>query len=112
MAPFHGRVGIIPSSSHRIMRLELEYPLLLLLLGALPIVVVTLRYTLVDSPRVQLGLSAVIRCVVLLLLILSLGSLLWVSRSEDVALLVLADLSDSVTESAPAQVSNLWSQVA
>jgi uncharacterized membrane protein len=94
------------------MTFALEHPFFLALLVALPVVLTVLRFTLVDSPRAQLALSAATRCVILLLLVLSLASLLWVSRSDRISVVVLGDLSDSVTESAPAQVSNFWERVA
>src|SRR6185369_14101667 len=93
------------------MRIDFENPWLLALAVALPLALIVLRFTLVDSPRVQFALSALTRCVILGLLVLGLGSLLWVSRSEKLSVLMLADLSDSVGESAPAQVSNYWAQV-
>ena len=92
-------------------RFNFEHPLFLLLLVALPALVVVLRFTLVDSPRAQLALSAATRCIILLLLALALGSLLWVSRSEKLSVLLLGDVSDSVSESAPAQLSNQWNRL-
>src|SRR5688500_423251 len=91
---------------------SLEHPWFLALLLALPVVLLALRVTLVDSPRAQLGLSAATRCVILLLLVLSLASLLWVSRSTRLSLVLIGDLSDSVAESAPRQLSNYWAQIA
>src|SRR2546427_6772209 len=93
------------------MTFAFEQPWFLVLLVALPVVLVVLRFTLVDSPLAQLAFSAATRCVILLLLILALASLLRVAKSERLSLLALADLSDSVTESAPTQVSNFWSQL-
>ncbi len=93
------------------MRVELEYPWLLMLTLVVPAALVLLRYTLVDSPRFQIALSAFIRCLILLLLVAALGSALWISKTEELSLLVLADLSDSVTESASVQASNFWNQV-
>jgi len=93
------------------MRLDFENFAFLFLVVVIPAAVVVLRFTLVDSPRIQLVLSAITRCLVLLLLILSLASMLWLSKSQALSLIVLADLSDSVTESAPSQISNFWEQV-
>src|SRR6266487_1411840 len=93
------------------MRIDFENPWLLALAVVVPLALIVLRFTLVDSPRVQFALSALTRCVIQLLVVLGLGSLLWVSRSEKLSVLVLADLSDSVAESAPRQVSNYWAQV-
>src|SRR5262245_18752037 len=93
-------------------RIDFESPWFLLVLLALPALLVVLRFTLVDSPRAQLALSTATRCIILALLALALGSLLWVSRSQKLSLLLLGDLSDSVADSAPAQLSNQWSKVA
>ena len=82
-------------------RIDFENPWLLALAVVVPLALIVLRFTLVDSPRVQFALSAMTRCVILGLVVLGLGSLLWVSRSEKLSVLVLADLSDSVAESAP-----------
>src|SRR5688572_30015580 len=94
------------------MRFAFEHSLFLMLLVALPAVLIALRFTLLDSPRGQLVLSAATRCLILLLLILALASLLWVSKNDKLSIVVLGDLSDSVTESGPTQVSNYMSQVA
>ena len=93
------------------MQIDFENPWLLVMAVALPLVLLVLRFTLVDSPRMQFVLSALTRCVVLALLVLALGSLLWVSKTQKLSVLVLADLSDSVAQSAPAQSSNYWSQL-
>jgi uncharacterized membrane protein len=92
------------------MRLDFEYPWLLVLAVVVPVTLLVLRFTLVDSPKMQLALSALTRCLILALLVLGLGSLLWVSKSDALAVLVLADLSESVPDSAPTQVSNFWAQ--
>src|SRR5262249_22986640 len=98
-----GRVDSVPSEGDRMSRFAFETPWFLLLLLLLPLLLVVLRFTLVDSPRAQLALATTTRCVILLLLALALGSLLWVSRSHKLSLLLLGDLSDSVADSAPAQ---------
>lgn len=91
-------------------RFDFENPWFLVLLLALPVLLFVLRFTLVDSPRAQLAVSAATRCVILLLLALALGSLLWVSHSSKLSVVVLGDLSDSVAESASTQLSNRWQQ--
>ncbi len=90
------------------MILDFEQPLLLGLLAAVPLVVFILRFTLVDSPRTQLALSALTRSLILLLLAGALASALWVTRTKALSLMVLGDLSDSVAQSAPGQITNLW----
>ncbi|MFH1743812.1 MAG: VWA domain-containing protein [bacterium] len=83
---------------------EAESPRLLLFLVLIPAAFIVLRVSLVDSPRAQLFLSAVTRCLILLLLILALVGILWVKKSRDLSVLVLADMSDSVPENAPKQL--------
>src|SRR5687768_14592792 len=93
------------------MKFEFEQPTLLALAIAIPVVIAILRYTLVDSPRVQLALSALTRCLILLLLAAALASALWVTKTKALSVLLLADLSDSVTESASTQATNLWNAI-
>jgi hypothetical protein len=93
------------------MSVSFENPWFLAFLLALPVVMTILRLTLVDAPRAQLALSTATRCVILLLLVLSLASLLSVSRSRKLSLVLLGDLSDSVAETASIQLSNYWSRL-
>jgi Ca-activated chloride channel homolog len=93
------------------MHIDFENGWLLWLLVVVPAVLLILRFTLVDSPRAQLMLSAMVRCLVLLLIVLALGSLLWVVKTDALSVMVLADLSDSAPESATIQASNFWQQV-
>ena len=86
------------------MRLDFENPWVLALAVALPLLFLILRYTLVDNPKMQIALSAAVRFCILLLLIAALAGALSVTRSKNLSLLVLADLSDSVPESATNQV--------
>ncbi len=93
------------------MKADFESPYLLGLIAAIPVVMLVLRWTLVDNPKMQRVLSAIVRCIVLLLLVLALASFLWVTKSDSVSTVVLADLSDSVPENAPQQISNYWNSV-
>lgn len=93
------------------MNFEFENPAWLILLTLVPAALLVLRFTLVDSPRIQLAVSALARSVILLLLALALAGALWVSKSKDLSLLVLADLSDSVAESAPQQLGAFLKQL-
>ncbi|MEO5802958.1 MAG: VWA domain-containing protein [Verrucomicrobiota bacterium] len=93
------------------MKIDFENPWMWAMAITLPLVLLVLRFTLVDNPKVQLVLSALTRCLILLLLTLALTSLLWVSKSDSLSVLVLADLSGSVSETAPNQASNLWTQI-
>src|SRR5439155_20898802 len=85
-------------------------PWFLLLAVVVPITILVLRFTLVDSPKLQLALSALTRCLILALLVPGLACLLRVSKSNSLAVVVLADVSDSVPDSAVAQISNFWAQ--
>ena len=82
------------------MNFELESPWMLTLLALLPAVLIVLRFTLVDSSRVQFALSTLIRCVILALLALALAGAMRIKKSRDVTILVAADLSDSVSSKA------------
>src|SRR5262245_25050508 len=93
------------------MKLDFEQPALLVLAISVPVVIAILRYTLTDSPRTQLILSAVTRCLILLLLVGALASALWVTKTKALSVLILADLSDSVPESAVSQATNFWNGV-
>ena len=93
------------------MPLEFENPGFLWLGLLLPAAVLALRYTLTDGSRGQRILSLLVRVVILLLLVSALAGALWTSKSRAVALWVLGDLSDSVTESALAQVTNLYQRL-
>jgi len=87
-----------------ILPFQFEHPVLLAWLVLLPVVLLVLRFTLVDSPRVQKGLSACVRVCVLALIVLALGGALWVSKSTGVAIVVLGDLSASTPKSAAEQL--------
>lgn len=93
------------------MPLEFDSPGWLALLLVLPVLLAVLRSTLLDSPRAQLALMAAVRLAVAALLVLALSSALWVTRSTDVAVLVLADLSDSTPENAGTQVRGLLTDI-
>src|SRR5262245_60618338 len=98
-------MGAFPPKGHRI-KIDFEQPTLLALALAVPAAIVVLRYTLVDSPRLQLALSTLTRCLILLLLSAALASALWVTKTKALSVIVLADLSDSVAESASSQATN------
>ncbi len=93
------------------MPFDFESPWLLLLALLAPLALLVLRYTLLDSPRLQIWVSALVRCAVLLLLALALASALWVARSQEVAVVVLADLSDSTPQDAPEQLQTFLNAI-
>ena len=91
------------------MPIALESPVwLLALLVVVPAVAIALRMTLVDQPRIQLILSAITRACVMLLLVLALTQALWSTSAREVAVVLLADASDSVPEDAVEQTIALW----
>ncbi|MFB3787520.1 MAG: VWA domain-containing protein [bacterium] len=91
--------------------LEFENPSLLFFLFALAGVALAARHTLVDNPRGQRILSFAVRALIMILLILSLAEALWLIRSQEVAILVLADVSESVPATAAAQLHDFLSQL-
>ncbi|MBM3289288.1 MAG: hypothetical protein FJY92_03980, partial [Candidatus Hydrogenedentes bacterium] len=94
------------------MRFDVESPVSLIALIAVPLALLALRYTLVDSPRAQLALSAAVRACVIALIVLALASALYGKRSTHVSVMVLADLSDSTPQTAPEQVKRLTDAIA
>ena len=94
------------------MPLEFETPWLLTAAVAAPLAFGVLRYTLIDSPRAQLLLSAAVRAAVLLLLVGALVEALWTTRTKDVAVVLLADMSDSVPEGASEHVREVFAGLA
>src|SRR5206468_996455 len=62
-------MGSVPPEDDR-MKLDFEHPGLLLLAILVPLSLFILRFSLVDSPRLQLALSAMTRCLILTLLVL------------------------------------------
>jgi len=93
------------------MSLGFESPWMLALLVLLPAALVALRFTLVDSSRMQFALSALTRCVILALLVFALAGATRIKRSRDVAILVAADLSDSVSDTAREQVTTFLTRL-
>lgn len=93
------------------MPIEFETPLYLFLLLLLPFVLLILRVSLVDAPPVQRALSTLVRMTVVLLLILALAGTIWVTQSDELALFVIVDVSDSVPEDAADQVAKLYEKI-
>lgn len=93
-------------------RLAFETPWLLVAALAAPAALVVLRRSLVDTPRAQLLLSAAVRAAILLLLAGALAEALWTTRTRDVAVTLLVDLSDSAPESAPERAREVLGELA
>lgn len=86
------------------MPFEFENPGYLTLLIAVPVLFAVLRFSLMDSSLGQRLLAALVRGIVVALVILALSDALWLRESTDPAILVVADLSDSVPDDAPEQL--------
>lgn len=84
---------------------EFESPGALWLLLLTPFLFLMLRRSLVDESRGQLLASAVVRTLVVVLLILALSRTLWLSKTDDVTLLVLADVSASTPDAVHTDLS-------
>ena len=82
------------------MPIEIETPALLALLAVLPVALLVLRYSLVDSSRGQKALSTLVRLVILSLIVLALSRAAWIGTGRDLSILVLLDQSESAPESA------------
>lgn len=93
------------------MFLEFESPYLLSFAVLLPVVLMVIRYSLVDSPKAQVVTSALVRISIILLLILSLAGSLWVTHSRDVSLMVLADVSDSTPQDRLEQIRKTYQSI-
>lgn len=86
------------------MRFEFENPGYLALLAVLPLLLAVLRFSLTDTSIAQRLLAAFVRGLVVTLVILALSDVLWLRQSTDPAVLVIADLSDSVPDDAGEQL--------
>ena len=89
------------------MPIEFSAPSVLLLLLSIPLIFFLLRYSLVDSSRLILRLSATCRGVIVFLLITALAGTVWVTRSRELSILILADVSRSVSGEAGKEIQGL-----
>ena len=78
--------------------MEITRPLLLLLLLLLPILYYGYRRSLVDLSRTQRIISLAIRALIIVLLILSVADVQYLKTDDELAVIFLADLSDSISE--------------
>lgn len=93
------------------MPFEFESPWVLFLLLLAGLVLLVLRYTLADSSKLQLAASALTRVIIVTLLVLAIAGTLWLGSSTEVAVLVLADVSDSTPDAAPKAVTEFLSSL-
>lgn len=78
--------------------MEITRPLLLLLLLLLPVLYYGYRRSLVDLSRTQRIISLAIRAIIIVLLILSVADVQYLKTDDELAVIFLADLSDSISE--------------
>ncbi len=78
--------------------MEITRPFLLLLLLLLPILYYGFRRSLVDLSRTQRLISLCVRIIIVLLLILSVADLQYLKTDDKLAVMFLADISDSISE--------------
>ena len=78
--------------------MEITRPLLLLLLLFLPVLYYGYRRSLVDLSRTQRVISLVIRIIIVVLLILSVADVQYLKTDDKLAVMFLADISDSISD--------------
>ena len=78
--------------------MEITRPLLLLLLLFLPALYYGYRRSLVDLSRTQRVISLVIRIIIVVLLILSVADVQYLKTDDKLAVMFLADISDSISD--------------
>ncbi len=78
--------------------MEITRPFLLFLLLLLPVLYYGFRRSLVDLSRTQRLISLCVRIVIVLLLILSVTDLQYLKTDDKLAVMFLADISDSISE--------------
>ena len=78
--------------------MEITRPLLLLLLLFLPALYYGYRRSLVDLSRTQRIISLVVRIIIVVLLILSVADVQYLKTDDKLAVMFLADISDSISD--------------
>lgn len=78
--------------------MEITRPFLLFLLLLLPVLYYGFRRSLVDLSRTQCLISLCVRIIIVLLLILSVADLQYLKTDDKLAVMFLADISDSISE--------------
>lgn len=78
--------------------MEITRPFLLFLLLLLPVLYYGFRRSLVDLSRTQRLISLCVRIIIVLLLILSVADLQYLKTDDKLAVMFLADISDSISE--------------
>ena len=78
--------------------MEITRPFLLLLLLLLPFLYYGYRRSLVDLSRTQRIMSLITRIIIVILLILSVADVQYLKTDEKLAVMFLADISDSISD--------------
>ena len=78
--------------------MEITRPFLLLLLLLLPLLYYGFRRSLVDLSRTQRVISLITRIIIVLLLILSVADVQYLKTDDKLAVMFLADISDSISD--------------
>ena len=78
--------------------MEMTRPFLLLLLLLLPLLYYGFRRSLVDLSRTQRAISLITRIIIVLLLILSVADVQYLKTDDKLAVMFLADISDSISD--------------
>ena len=78
--------------------MEITRPLLLLLLLFLPALYYGYRRSLVDLSRAQRVISLIVRIIIVVLLILSVADVQYLKTDDKLAVMFLADISDSISD--------------
>ena len=78
--------------------MEITRPFLLLLLLLLPLLYYGFRRSLVDLSRTQQVISLITRIIIVLLLILSVADVQYLKTDDKLAVMFLADISDSISD--------------
>ena len=78
--------------------MEITRPLLLLLLLFLPVLYYGYRRSLVDLSRTQRVISLIVRIIIVVLLILSVADVQYLKTDDKLAVMFLADISDSISD--------------
>ena len=78
--------------------MEITRPLLLLLLLFLPALYYGYRRSLVDLSRAQRVISLIVRSIIVVLLILSVADVQYLKTDDKLAVMFLADISDSISD--------------
>ena len=78
--------------------MEITRPFLLLLLLLLPLLYYGYRRSLVDLSRTQRVISLIVRIIIVVLLILSVADVQYLKTDDKLAVMFLADISDSISD--------------